>query len=141
MPVYKTTVVWKGGHDGELTCGNGAKMDFSAPPALQGRYGVMTPEDAYVSALNTCFHMMFIWAVERLKIELVSYECEAEGHVLDLLDRTSVFEQTVLRPKIKVKTNSLERVPKALAWARKYSLIANSIKPPVIIEPKIETEP
>jgi organic hydroperoxide reductase OsmC/OhrA len=139
--VYKTTVVWKGGHDGELTCGNGAKMDFSAPPALQGRYGVMTPEDAYVSALNTCFHMMFIWAVERLKIELVSYECEAEGHVLDLLDRTSVFEQTVLRPKIKVKTNSLERVPKALAWARKYSLIANSIKPPVIIEPKIETEP
>jgi len=141
LPVYKTTVVWKGGHDGELTCGNGAKMDFSAPPALQGRYGVMTPEDAYVSALNTCFHMMFIWAVERLKIELVSYECEAEGHVLDLLDRTSVFEQTVLRPKIKVKTNSLERVPKALAWARKYSLIANSIKPPVIIEPKIETEP
>ncbi|MGA2972201.1 MAG: OsmC family protein [Candidatus Bathyarchaeia archaeon] len=139
--MYKTTVVWKGGHDGELTCGNGAKMDFSAPPALQGRYGVMTPEDAYVSALNTCFHMMFIWAVERLKIELVSYECEAEGHVLDLLDRTSVFEQTVLRPKIKVKTNSLERVPKALAWARKYSLIANSIKPPVIIEPKIETEP
>jgi len=134
-------VVWKGGHDGELTCGNGPKMDFSAPPALQGRYGVMTPEDAYVSALNTCFHMMFIWAAERLKIELVSYECEAEGHVLDLLDRTSIFERTVLRPKIKVKTNSIERVPKALEWARKYSLIANSIKPPVVVEPKIETEP
>jgi organic hydroperoxide reductase OsmC/OhrA len=116
-------------------------MDFSAPPALQGRYGVMTPEDAYVSALNTCFHMMFIWAAERLKIELVSYECEAEGHVLDLLDRTSIFERTVLRPKIKVKTNSIERVPKALEWARKYSLIANSIKPPVVVEPKIETEP
>lgn len=134
-------MVWKGGHDGELTCGNGPKMDFSAPPALQGRYGVMTPEDAYVSALNTCFHMMFIWAAERLKIELVSYECEAEGHVLDLLDRTSIFERTVLRPKIKVKTNSIERVPKALEWARKYSLIANSIKPPVVVEPKIETEP
>ncbi len=141
MPVYKTKVVWTGGHDGELSCGNGTKMRFSAPPALQGRYGVMTPEDAYVAALNTCFHMMFIWATERLKIEVVSYECEAEGYVVDLLDRTSTFERVVLRPRIKVKSDSVDRVGKALAWARKYSLIANSIKPPVVVEPKIEAEP
>jgi organic hydroperoxide reductase OsmC/OhrA len=141
LPVYKTKVVWTGGHDGKLECGNGAKMSFSAPPALQGRYGVMTPEDAYVAALNTCFHMMFVWAAERLKIKLVSYECEAEGHVIGLLDRTSAFQQTVLRPRIKVKAESLGRVEKALEWARKYSLIANSIKPPVLIEPTVESEP
>jgi organic hydroperoxide reductase OsmC/OhrA len=141
LPVYKTSVVWKGGHDGELACGNGAKMSFSAPPALQGRPGVMTPEDAYVAALNTCFHMMFIWATERLKIQLVSYECEAEGHVIDLLDRTSMFTQTILRPKIKVKAESAGRVRKALEWTRKYSLIANSIKPPILVEPRIESEP
>jgi len=141
LPVYKTKVVWTGGHDGELTCGNGPKMSFSAPPSLQGRSGVMTPEDAFVAALNTCFHMMFIWATERLKIKLVSYECEAEGDVIDLLDRTSTFKQTVLRPKIKVKAESIGRVGKALEWARKYSLIANSIKPPVLIEPTIESEP
>jgi organic hydroperoxide reductase OsmC/OhrA len=101
----------------------------------------MTPEDAFVAALNTCFHMMFIWAAERLKIKLVSYECEAEGHVVDLLDRTSIFERTILRPKIRVKTESLERVGKALEWARKYSLIANSIKPSILVEPTIESEP
>jgi len=141
LPIYKTKVVWTGGHDGELACGNGTNMTFSAPPALQGRYGVMTPEDAYVAALNTCFHMMFIWATERLKIQLVSYECEAEGHVVDLLDRTSMFTQTILRPKIKVKAESVKRVEKALEWARKYSLIANSIKPPILVEPRIESEP
>jgi len=133
LPIYKTKVVWTGGHDGELACGNGTSMSFSAPPTLQGRYGVMTPEDAYVAALNTCFHMMFIWATERLKIQLVSYECEAEGHVVDLLDRTSMFTQTILRPKIKVKAESVKRVEKALEWARKYSLIANSIKPPILV--------
>jgi organic hydroperoxide reductase OsmC/OhrA len=116
-------------------------MSFSAPPTLQGRYGVMTPEDAFVAALNTCFQMMFIWASERLRIQLISYECEAEGHVVDLLDRTSVFQQTVLKPRIKVKAESLGRVERALQWARKYSLIANSIKPPVLIEPIIEKEP
>jgi len=62
MPVYITKVVWTGGHDGELTCGNGPKMSFSAPPIMQGRSGVMTPEDAFVAALNMCFHLMFIWA-------------------------------------------------------------------------------
>lgn len=141
MPVYWTKVVWKGGHEGELTCSNGPKMTFSAPPTLQGRTGVMTPEDAFVAALNMCFHLMFIWASERLKIQLVSYECEAEGHVVDLLDRTSTFNRTVLKPTIKVKIDSVKRVEKALAWARKYSLIANSIKTQVSVEPKIETEP
>lgn len=140
MPVYTTRVVWTGGHDGELTCGNGPKMSFSAPPALQGRPGIMTPEDAFVAALNMCFHLMFIWATERLKIQLISYECEAEGHVVELLDRTSTFERTVLRPVIKVKADSVKRVGKALEWAHKYSLVANSIKPPVLVEPKIESE-
>ena len=139
--MYKTKVVWTGGHDGELTCGNGPRMSFSAPPSLQGRSGVMTPEDAFVAALNTCFHMMFIWATERLKIKLISYECEAEGYVIDQLDRTSTFKQTVLRPRIRVKAESARRVGKALEWARKYSLIANSIKPPVLIEPTVESEP
>jgi organic hydroperoxide reductase OsmC/OhrA len=116
-------------------------MAFSAPPALQGQSGVMTPEDAFVGALDMCFHLMFIWACERLKIQLISYECEAEGHVVELLDRTSTFEQTVLRPVIKVKTESLERVGKALDWARKYCLVANSIRSRVTIEPKVESEP
>lgn len=141
MPVYTSQVIWKGGHDGELICGNGPKMSFSAPPPLQGRFGVMTPEDAFVAALNMCFQLMFIWATERLKIELVSYECEAEGHVVDLLDRTSTFERTVLRPVIRVKTSSLKHVGKALQWARKYSLVTNSIKAPVLVEPRIESEP
>jgi organic hydroperoxide reductase OsmC/OhrA len=140
LPVYTTKVVWTGGHNGELTCGNGPRMTFSAPPSLQGHSGVMTPEDAFVAALNMCFHLMFIWASERLKIQLVSYECEAEGHVAELLDRTSIVDRTILKPAIRVKANSVDRVAKALDWARKYSLVANSIKSSVLIEPKIETE-
>jgi organic hydroperoxide reductase OsmC/OhrA len=101
----------------------------------------MTPEDAFVAALNMCFQLMFIWAAERLKIQLVSYQCEAEGHVVDLLDRTSIFERVVLRPTVRVKASSLRQVGKALEWARKYSLIANSINASILMEPKIESEP
>jgi len=137
MPSYKTTAIWKGSHLGAITCSNGAKMDFSAPAQLYGQPGVLTPEDAFVGALNMCFQLMFIWSVEKLKIDLVSYECEAEGFVEDLLDRTSVFKKMILRPKIKVQNCREEAVRRALKLAEKFSLVAQSIKAELILEPEI----
>lgn len=77
--VYDTTVTWKGEHWGHIVMGNGPEMDFSAPPDAQGHAGVFTPEDAFVASVNTCIMMMFIWAAERFKLNLLSYECRAEG--------------------------------------------------------------
>ncbi len=45
--------------------------------------GVFTPEDAFVAAANTCVMMMFIWATERFKLKLLSYECRDRGHQAD----------------------------------------------------------
>ncbi|MCX5884459.1 MAG: OsmC family protein [Proteobacteria bacterium] len=140
MLSYKTQVTWKGEHWGHLSCSNGTAMDFSAPPALHGHPGVMTPEDAFVAAVNTCFHMMFIWAVEKLRLNLISYTCEAEGFVEDRLDKTSIFNKVVLRPTIVVKGAKMEQLNKALTLARKYSLVAESIKGDVIIQPEIRIE-
>ena len=137
MPSYKTTAVWKGRHLGAITCSNGAKMDFSAPAQLYGQPNILTPEDAFVGALNMCFQLMFIWSVEKMKINLISYECEAEGIVEDLLDRTSVFKKMTLRPKIEVRNCKEESVRRALKLAEKFSLIAQSIKAELILEPEI----
>lgn len=137
MTTYKTTAIWKGGHLGELMCGNGARMDFSAPEALYGKANVLTPEDAFVGALNMCFQLMFIWVVEKMRIDLVSYECEAEGFVEELLDQTSIFKKIVLRPKIRVRNCGEKSVRRALKLAEKYSLIARSIKAELIIKPEI----
>ncbi|MCJ7635330.1 OsmC family protein [Candidatus Bathyarchaeota archaeon] len=138
MTSYKTTTVWKGGHTGEITCSNDTHMDFSAPAALYGQPNVLTPEDAFVGALNMCFQLMFIWSIEKLKIDLVSYECETEGFVEDLLDRTSIFKKMVLRPKITVRNCREEMVRRALNLAEKYSLVAQSIKAELMVEPEIQ---
>ena len=76
---YHTTVTWQGEHWGRLVMGNGPEMAFSAPPDAEGHAGVLTPEDAFVAAANTCIMMMFIWATERFRLDLVSYDCRAEG--------------------------------------------------------------
>ncbi|WXG46817.1 MAG: OsmC family protein [Candidatus Atabeyarchaeum deiterrae] len=137
MPVYRTKVTWLGGNTGSLECGNGTRMGFSAPPSLHGKHGVMTPEDGFVASLNMCVHMMFIWVAERMKIELLSYECEAEGTVQDRLDRTSVFTKIILKPRIVVRMSTEEKVKQAMQLARKFSLVAESIRPEVVIEPEI----
>jgi organic hydroperoxide reductase OsmC/OhrA len=140
---YNTTVTWKGEHWGHLRLGNGPEMDFSAPPDSQGHPGVLTPEDAFVAALNTCVMMMFIWAAERFKLNLVSYDCYAEGTKLIELDRTEIFTKLVLRPKIVVRADDQgkdaveKRVRRALESAQKYSLVANSVKSEISVEPEV----
>jgi organic hydroperoxide reductase OsmC/OhrA len=141
---YHTTVRWKGEHWGHLQLGNGPEMDFSAPPDAHGHAGVLTPEDAFVAAINTCVMMMFIWAAERFKLDLVSYECFAEGTKLVELDRTELFTQVLVRPRIIVRSDeyekdgTLRRLQRALDSAVKYSLVANSIKSRLVLEPEIE---
>lgn len=142
--LYHTNVTWKGEHWGHIVMGNGPEMDFSAPPDAQGHAGVFTPEDAFVAAANTCIMMMFIWATERFKIHLLSYTCPAEGRKLIELDRTEIFTHLRLWPAIRVAADGQEeavveaRVRRALQSAQKYSLVANSVKSEIIVEPTIE---
>ena len=144
---YHTTVTWKGEHWGHIVMGNGPEMDFSAPPDAQGHPGVLTPEDAFVAAANTCIMMMFIWAAERFKLKLLSYDCRAEGTKLIELDRTEIFTHLRFWPVIRIAAGGEEpavveaRTRRALQSAQKYSLVANSVKSEIIIEPKIEIVP
>jgi len=127
--------------------GNGPAMDFSAPPDAHGHEGVLTPEDAFVAAANTCVMMMFIWATERFKLNLLSYECRTEGTKLIELDRTEIFTHIRLWPVIQVSAGEEDpavieaRVHRALKGALKYSLVANSVKSEIEVEPTIEIVP
>ncbi len=141
---YHTEVTWKGEHWGHVVMGNGPEMDFSAPPDAQGHPGVLTPEDAFVAAANTCIMMMFIWAAERFKLKLLSYSCKAEGTKEIELDRTEIFTQLRFRPLIRIAVGEetaevvRARTQKALQAAQKYSLVANSVKSNIVIEPQID---
>jgi organic hydroperoxide reductase OsmC/OhrA len=141
---YHTTVTWKGEHWGHIVMGNGPEMPFSAPPDAEGHPDVFTPEDAFVAAVNTCIMMMFIWACERFKLGLENYECRAEGTKLIELDRTETFTHVRLWPKIRISAGEEQpqvveaRARRALKSAMKYSLVANSVKSDLILEPEIQ---
>ena len=141
--MYHTTVRWTGEHWGHIEMGNGPEMKFSAPPDAQGHAGVLTPEDAFVAAASTCVMMMFIWAAERFRLRLLSFECRTEGTKLIELDRREIFTRLHFRPVIRVaradenKEAVEARTRRALDAAQKYSLVANSVKSEIILEPEI----
>ncbi len=118
-------------------------MDFSAPPDAHGHPGVLTPEDAFVAAANTCIMMMFVWAAERFRLDLVSYECRAEGTKRVEIDRTETFTHIRLWPEIHVRAGNESsaaveaRTRRALSAAQKYSLVANSVKSEISMQPTI----
>jgi len=140
MAIYKNKVEWRGEHRGYTWCQNGTEMEFSAPPDLYGFSNVLTPEDAYMAAANTCYHMMVIWAMKRFKIEMVSFECEATGEVEEHIDKTSWFKTVTLCPKIVVKNKPRETVQRALDMALKYSTICQSLKSGIVIHPAIDVQ-
>jgi organic hydroperoxide reductase OsmC/OhrA len=141
---YCTHVTWKGDHLGIVEMGNGPEMEFSAPPEAHGLAGVLTPEDSFVAAVNTCYMMMFIWACEKMKLNLISYDCQAEGIKSIELDRTEIFTHIRLFPKICLRADGQPselvevRARRAVNSAQKYSLVANSVRSEVSIEPSFE---
>ena len=143
---YHTTVRWEGEHWGHVVMGNGPEMKFSAPPDAHGHAGVLTPEDALVAAANTCVMMMFIWAAERFKLKLLAYECRTEGTKLIELDRTEIFTRLHFRPVIRIAAAGEARAAieartrRALQAAQKYSLVANSVKSEIVVEPELIIE-
>jgi hypothetical protein len=82
-------------------------------------------------------------APERFKLKLLAYECQTEGTKLVELDRTETFTRLCFRPRIRVAaggeaTDVVEtRVRRAPKAAQKYSLVANSVKSELVIEPEI----
>jgi len=76
--IYTTSVAWKGEHWGHIV------MAMAGDGLLRAAGGAGAPGCAdargcFVASANTCIMMMFIWAAERYKLNLLSYDCQAEG--------------------------------------------------------------
>ena len=137
MHTYRTTVKWKEGIVGELTTDSGGKMDFSSPPEFGGPGGLITPEELFVASENTCYMLTFLAFVEKMRIELVSYDSVADGH-LEKVEKGHVITKMELRPRIVVKSEEdVEKTKKAVELSRKYCFIERSIKTEVELVPEI----
>lgn len=137
MLIYETNVKWKGGREGVLETGGDNSMEFSSPPEYGGTEGLITPEQLFVASENACYLMTYIAFVEKMRIDLVSFECEAIGY-LEKAEKGSVFTKMELKPRIVLKSEEdLEKARKAAELVEKYCFVQNSIRTKVEVNPEI----
>lgn len=137
MHEFKTKVVWKNDRMGTLETGSGNTMEFSSPPEFKGVEGRITPEELFVAAENTCLLMTFIAYAEKMRVDFLSYDCDAVGH-LEQGEASLVFARIILKPKIVVRSEEdVKKTERALELSHSKCFVSNSIKSKVEIEPEI----
>ena len=123
--VYTSEVTYEKKRMGTVSCGNGFKESFSAPPEFGGFNGFATPEDLFVASVNTCLLLTFESICKKMGVVFDSYKCYCEG-TLETIKGKEVITKILLRPQ--VTGGPKDRIKKALQLAEKYCLVTNSIK-------------
>jgi organic hydroperoxide reductase OsmC/OhrA len=133
--VHRARVQWSGGgkdvraHTIELA---GQRLAASSAPEFGGDPDKADPEELFVASLSSC-HMLWFLALARAeKIDVVSYEDEAEG----TMDGRR-FTGVVLRPRVAFAEEiEVEQVESLHRHAHERCFISNSVNCPVEVEPR-----
>jgi len=134
---YGCEVTWRGGLLGEAVTDNGVQVEYSTPPEYGGETKMLTPEETFLASIDMCLHMAFQTAAKALGADVVSYRCRAEGFVEPTEDGRRYFSRIVLRPRIAVAGESIQKAARALKLAEKMCLVSNSLRSEMSLEPHI----
>ena len=135
--LYHNTLRWKGEKKADIRfMESGQEIEVAAPPEFGGHRDIISPQDLFVASANVCFMTTFLGTVQNMKVELVSFESEAEG-VLETVDKLKMFTKIVIRPKIKAKETE-EKIQMIIKHTEKRCLVMNSMKTQVVIKPEKE---
>jgi len=135
---YHSSCAWTHGHQGIV--GSPKKTDVAVvcpPPFCHERDDVWSPEEFYVSSVEMCLMMTFLYLAERAELPFLSYKSRAEG-LVEFVEGKSVFTRIDIYPVIEVEDERLQRkVGLMLKGAARNCLISNSIKTSVEHHPEI----
>ena len=136
------TLTWKEKKKGEICFNDPLKgsIEVAVPPEFRGHQNIATPEDLFLSAVNTCFMSYFLNVVENLRIKLVSYA----SHATDTLAQSGIdfiISCVNLDVEVVVKTEKdAKKARRALELSKKGCHIANSIVADVTVDAKVSIE-
>ncbi len=123
---------------GELSASDKPAIAVATPPEFKGHAGVWSPEDLFVSSVNTCLLSTFLFFAEREGLTFKDYTCEAQG-VLEKTAAGLMFTKIELRPRVVVSSEEdALRVRRLLEQAESNCLISRSIKSAVSVQPTVE---
>ena len=138
--VFKTNLRWRGLKRGSLSSLGKLNIGISTPPEFKGEEGYWSPEELLLSAVDSCIMTTFLHYAEKAKIDLVTYESEAEG-ILERIDNQFMFSDITVRPQISVRSgDEIDNVKELMERSEKNCFISNSLKSVVVVSFQVKAE-
>jgi len=137
--IYKTHIKWQGRETGKIYSEEKNPLEIALPKELGGPGGIWSPDELFVSSVESCAMLTFFWLIENKNIKVLSYESEAEG--ISQIDNDGLFRfmKITLKPIIIISdTNERSIVEDALKKLEHWCCISNSVKSKVVIEPIVK---
>ncbi len=136
---YNTSLEWLENRSGIARSQGKPELRVASPPEFKGEAGVWTPEDLFVSAVESCTMATFLAFAQRKGLPLVAYHSNAEG-VLELVDGKLKFTHVTIHPEITVATAAdVEDAHHLIGDAERLCLVANSLETKVTVKASVST--
>jgi organic hydroperoxide reductase OsmC/OhrA len=144
---YRARLAWKGDHTTDyatydrghrVTIEGKPPLDLTADPAFRGSADTLNPEDLFVSALASCHMLSYLALCAKYRINVLAYDDEASGIMLEDGRGGGRFTEVVLRPRVTIADPSqIERASELHERAHELCFIASSVSIPVRHEAEV----
>ncbi|WP_050421151.1 OsmC family protein [Bradyrhizobium tropiciagri] len=147
---YDVKVTWTGNvgngtkayrdykRDHEIMAAGKPTIAGSSDPSFRGDRTRWNPEDLLVAALSACHKLWYLGLCAQSGVNVLSYEDDAHGTMVEEAGGAGQFTAVVLRPRIVIDASSDIQVARELHHkAHEQCFIARSVNFPVENEPDI----
>ncbi|MEM2142516.1 MAG: OsmC family protein [Candidatus Thorarchaeota archaeon] len=137
--IFEQRIRWVGDRKGQITA-SGMPTIISGGLNQTGDERHHTPEDLLVAAVGSCFMNSFLTFLEKMRLEVVSFEATCTG-TLEKVDRSYEVTKVHIRARVVINDEEIRpRIERALELGAKYCFVANSLKATVSHENEIVVE-
>lgn len=125
---YEVSLTWKGGETSELSSGPRPVLPGGPPAQFDGTDETRwSPEHLVLAALAQCLMLTWISLNKRSQIPLKGWESKGES-TLEKTKEGLVFTSFKLSVTLKTDAERVEEARRVLDTAKRYCIIANSLK-------------
>ncbi|MBD8494978.1 OsmC family protein [Pseudomonas syringae] len=117
------------------------EIEGSSDPAFRGDPARWNPEELLVASLSACHKLWYLGLCAEAGVNVLAYEDNAQGSMIEQADGAGQFTSVVLRPRVTLATGSdLDKARVLQATAHEKCFIARSMNFPVSHEPELLLE-
>ena len=131
MEIFTNTVAKREDNPAKTTMSGTREVEVGPPPVYGGSELALNPEEMFVASINSCIMLVFYHFAKKLKVEVLSYNSEAQGKV-EKTKNGLRFTSVELKAEVVLGgNNQVDRIEEIAQLAEKYCLVSGSVACPV----------